>query len=151
MTTLGFGHGDAVLRHLDADCFTQISGAFDRVHSNLSDCSRWNGSHRAFCGNACMLLYGEGAVFAPLLGENIIVGDGINYVIFISTSTLVQYAGFLTIILAIELAIAASLYTYKDQLADGLQKGLNQSIRNYGPDAVMKSADFDAMQENVNF
>jgi hypothetical protein len=62
-----------------------------------------------------------------------------------------QYAGFLTIILVIELAIAASLYTYKDHLADGLQKGLNQSIRNYGPLSVMKSADFDAMQENVNF
>jgi hypothetical protein len=43
------------------------------------------------------------------------------------------------------------MYTYKDHLADGLQKGLNQSIRNYGPDFVMKSADFDAMQENVNF
>lgn len=64
---------------------------------------------------------------------------------------LTQYAGFLTIILAIELAIAVSMYTYKDHLADGLQKGLNQSIRNYGPEFVMKSADFDAMQENVNF
>lgn len=79
-----------------------------------------------------------------------------------------KYAGFLTITLAIELAIAASLYTYKDSLAEGLQKGLNQSIRNYGPDyvsyhrirlnaslqiftpQVMKSADFDAMQENVS-
>jgi hypothetical protein len=55
----------------------------------------------------------------------------------------------LSIILIIELAIAASLYTYKDHLADGLKKGLNQSIQNYGPDAVIKSADFDAMQENV--
>lgn len=61
-----------------------------------------------------------------------------------------QYAGFLAIILVIELAIAASLYAYKDHLADGLHKGLNQSIHKYGPDAVMKSADFDAMQANVS-
>ncbi|CRL01350.1 CLUMA_CG014467, isoform A [Clunio marinus] len=65
------------------------------------------------------------------------------------SSLLYLYAGFLTIILMIELAIAAGLYTYKDHLADGLQQGLNQSIRNYGPDYVMKSADFDAMQENL--
>lgn len=64
---------------------------------------------------------------------------------------MLQYAGFLAIILTIELAIAASLYTYKDHLADGLKKGLNHSINNYGPDFVMKSADFDVMQEKVNF
>jgi len=43
------------------------------------------------------------------------------------------------------------MYAYKDHLADGLRVGLNRSIHGYGPEAVMKSADFDAMQENVNF
>jgi hypothetical protein len=69
---------------------------------------------------------------------------------FSSSSRRAQYAGFLAIILAIELVIAVSLYTYKDHLAVGLQDGLNNSIKNYGPVHVMKSADFDAMQENVN-
>lgn len=92
--------------------------------------------------------------------QTLLLGDEINYVILISISRFTltfgrdknfpQYAGFLTVILVIELAIAASLYTYKDHIADGLQKGLNHSIRNYGPVQVIKSADFDAMQENVN-
>lgn len=60
-----------------------------------------------------------------------------------------QYAVILFSILVIELIVAGSLYTYKDHLADGLQKGLNQSIRNYGPQTIKKSAEFDAMQENV--
>jgi hypothetical protein len=78
-------------------------------------------------------------------------GSKVDLIMKICILSVPQYAGFLTIILVIELAIAASLYMYKDHLADGLQKGLNQSIRNYGPEFVMKSADFDAMQENVNF
>lgn len=49
----------------------------------------------------------------------------------------------------VELTLAVSLYTYKDHLTSGLKKGLNQSLHNYGPSAVMQSADFDAMQENV--
>lgn len=52
--------------------------------------------------------------------------------------------------MVIELGIAISLYAYKDHLAEGLSKGLNQTIHHYGPDAVMRSADFDAMQENVS-
>jgi hypothetical protein len=61
-----------------------------------------------------------------------------------------QYAGFLAVILIVELTLAVSLYTYKDHLTSGLRKGLNQSLHNYGPSAVMQSADFDAMQENVS-
>lgn len=60
-----------------------------------------------------------------------------------------QYSGFLLVILIVELTLAVSLYTYKDHLTGGLRKGLNQSLHNYGPMAVMQSADFDAMQENV--
>lgn len=101
-----------------------------------------------------MLLHSKSWIFSLVCGENtdIIVVDEINYEIFIFSpfTFLQQYAGFLTIILVIEIAIAASMYAYKDHLADGLQKGLNNSIRNYGPDFVMKSADFDAMQENVS-
>ncbi|CAO1344999.1 unnamed protein product [Diamesa hyperborea] len=91
--------------------------------------------------------------------QYVLVGTG-ALILFIGTlaccctvrsqsSLLYMYAGFLAIILVIELAIAASLYAYKDHLADGLHKGLNQSIHKYGPDAVMKSADFDAMQANL--
>ena len=101
-----------------------------------------------------MLLHGKSWIIPPLCGKQIFLVIKINNLLFVSSfaSSYFQYAGFLTIILVIELAIAASLYTYKDSiLSDGLQKGLNQSIRNYGPEFVMKSADFDAMQENVNF
>lgn len=62
-----------------------------------------------------------------------------------------QYAGFLAVILIVELTLAVSLYTYKDHLTGGLRKGLNQSLHHYGPNAAMPSADFDAMQENVSF
>lgn len=61
-----------------------------------------------------------------------------------------QYSGFLAVILIVELTLAVSLYSFKDHLTSGLKKGLNQSLHNYGPAAVMQSADFDAMQENVN-
>lgn len=61
-----------------------------------------------------------------------------------------KYSGFLAVILIVELTLAVSLYTYKDHLTGGLRKGLNQSLHNYGPSAVMQSADFDAMQENVS-
>lgn len=100
----------------------------------------------------CCTVKAESSLLYAVRNTDVIVSDEINYVIFIFPLLLpAQYAGFLTIILVIELAIAASMYTYKDHLANGLQKGLNQSIRNYGPDSVMKSADFDAMQENVNY
>lgn len=55
----------------------------------------------------------------------------------------------MAVILTVELTLAVTLYTYKDHLTSGLRKGLNQSLHNYGPSAVMQSADFDAMQENV--
>lgn len=67
-----------------------------------------------------------------------------------STSSPWQYSGFLAVILIVELTLAVTLYTYKDHLTSGLKKGLNQSLQNYGPSAVMQSADFDAMQENVS-
>lgn len=53
-------------------------------------------------------------------------------------------------IFVVETIIAGSLFSYKDSFTEGLKGGLNQSIRNYGPDYVMKSADFDAMQEHVS-
>jgi hypothetical protein len=149
-----------VLRNLHANWTSSLHGIIYRLHQHISNCAGWDGADYPFCWNSRLLLHGQSRIFTLVCGENtdIIVGDEINYVIFIFPSlpapalirTFPQYAGFLTIILVIEIAIAASMYTYKDHLADGLQKGLNQSIRNYGPDFVMKSADFDAMQENVN-
>lgn len=62
-----------------------------------------------------------------------------------------QYGGFLVIVLILELAVAGSTYAYKDRLSDGFDKGLNQSMQNYGPGAVVKSADFDTMQSKVRF
>lgn len=63
---------------------------------------------------------------------------------------ILQYSGFLILIFIIETIIAGSLFTYKDSFSEGLKGGLNKSIRNYGPETVMKSADFDAMQEHVS-
>ncbi|XP_070498983.1 tetraspanin-6-like isoform X1 [Chironomus tepperi] len=89
----------------------------------------------------------------------ILVGTGL-LILFVGTiaccctvkaqsSLLYLYSGFLAVILIVELTLAVSLYTYKDHLTGGLRKGLNQSLHNYGPAAVMQSADFDAMQENL--
>lgn len=69
----------------------------------------------------------------------------------LSSSPPRKYSGFLAVILIVEVTLAVTLYTYKDHLTSGLKKGLNQSLQNYGPSAVMQSADFDAMQENVSF
>lgn len=151
LSTIGFGLGDALLRHLGSNWIAPLHGIIHRLHQHISNRTRRDGTNHTVRWNFGLLLYGESAIFASLLGEiatereTVIVGDEINYVIFIFN----QYAGFLTIILVIELAIAASLYTYKDHLAVGLQQGLNNSIINYGPKYVMQSADFDAMQENV--
>ena len=51
--------------------------------------------------------------------------------------------------LVLEVAIAASIYAYRDNLSSGFHKGLNQTIQNYGPGTVIKSADFDIMQSKV--
>jgi hypothetical protein len=53
------------------------------------------------------------------------------------------------VVLVLELAVATSTFTYKDRLADGFDLGLNQSMQNYGPNSMEKSADFDAMQIKV--
>uniref|UniRef100_U5EVC2 Tetraspanin n=1 Tax=Corethrella appendiculata TaxID=1370023 RepID=U5EVC2_9DIPT len=65
------------------------------------------------------------------------------------SALLYMYGGFLTVVLILELAIAASIYAYKDRLADGFDRGLNQSLHNYGPNSVIKSADFDIMQSRL--
>ena len=140
-----------MFRNLGTNWSSPLHGIIHRLHQHIPNRPGRDGADSSFCWDTSLLLHGQSRIFAFVCGENtdIIVDYEINYVIFISQ--LAQYAGFLTIILVIEIAIAASMYTYKDHLADGLQKGLNQSIRNYGPEYVMKSADFDAMQENVNF
>lgn len=60
-----------------------------------------------------------------------------------------QYGGFLAFILVIELAIAISMYTYKDRLADGFDKGLENSMHSYGPDDPQRTIDTNWMQRNV--
>lgn len=50
----------------------------------------------------------------------------------------------------VELAVAASIYAYKDRLADGFDRGLTESMRQYGPDDVEKTTDFDLMQAKVS-
>lgn len=45
--------------------------------------------------------------------------------------------------------MAASIYAYKDRLSDSFESGLNQSMVNYGPGSVVKSADFDLMQAKL--
>lgn len=62
-----------------------------------------------------------------------------------------QYGGFLTFILIVELAVATSMYAYKDRLADGFDKGLEQSMLSYGPDDPQRTIDFYWMQRKVNF
>lgn len=60
-----------------------------------------------------------------------------------------KYGGFLGFILIVELAIATSMYAYKDRLADGFDKGLNDSMEKYGPEDVERTNDFDKMQIKV--
>lgn len=49
-----------------------------------------------------------------------------------------------------ELTVAASIYAYKDRLADGFDRGLAESMKQYGPFDVKKTADFDLMQATVS-
>lgn len=57
-----------------------------------------------------------------------------------------QYGGFLAFILIIELIIAASIYAYKNRLADGFDKGLEISMN---PDDPQRNLDIYWVQRNV--
>ncbi|XP_055683831.1 tetraspanin-7-like [Lutzomyia longipalpis] len=60
------------------------------------------------------------------------------------------YGGFLAIVFIIELSLASSLYAYKDNLSDGFERGLNQSMARYGqPGTADKTMDFDVMQAKM--
>lgn len=43
------------------------------------------------------------------------------------------------------------MYAYKDRLADGFDKGLNDSMIKYEADDVIIITDFDLMQGKVNY
>ncbi|XP_059612963.1 tetraspanin-7-like [Phlebotomus argentipes] len=65
-------------------------------------------------------------------------------------SLLYLYGAFLAVVFVIELSLASSLYAYKDNLADGFDRGLNQSMARYGqPGTADKTADFDTMQTRM--
>lgn len=51
----------------------------------------------------------------------------------------------------IELGIAVSMYAYKDRLADGFDKGLENSMLSYGPDDPQRTIDFFWMQRKVKW
>lgn len=53
-------------------------------------------------------------------------------------------------ILFVELCIAASVYAYKDRLADGFDKGLEDSMRSNSIDDPQRNIDFNWMQRKVN-
>lgn len=57
-----------------------------------------------------------------------------------------QYGGFLAFILIVELIIAASIYAYKNRLADGFDKGLEISMN---PDDPQRNLDIYWVQRNV--
>lgn len=65
-------------------------------------------------------------------------------------SLLYLYGGFLAVVLVIEIGMAMSIYAYKDRLADGFDRGLNQSMAQYGIGSAAKTADFDRMQEKLH-
>lgn len=52
--------------------------------------------------------------------------------------------------LIVELTVVASVYAHKDRLADGFDRGLNQSMINYGPDSWITTTDFDWMQNKLH-
>lgn len=62
----------------------------------------------------------------------------------------IQYGGFLAFILTLELIVATSMYTYKDRLNEGFEKGLESSMLTYGPDDPQRTIDFYWMQKKVN-
>lgn len=55
----------------------------------------------------------------------------------------------MSFILVVELGIAVSMYAYKDRLADGFDKGLENSMLTYGPDDTTRTIDFMWMQRKV--
>ncbi|XP_031617193.1 tetraspanin-7-like [Contarinia nasturtii] len=64
-------------------------------------------------------------------------------------SLLYIFGGFLAFILFIELCIAASIYAYKDRLADGFDKGLTNSMLSNSVDDPQRTIDFNWMQRNL--
>lgn len=89
----------------------------------------------------------------------VLVGTG-AFILLVSTlaccctvkghpSLLYMYGGFLGFILVIELGIALSMYAYKDRLADGFDKGLENSMLSYGPDDPQRTIDFFWMQRKL--
>jgi hypothetical protein len=76
--------------------------------------------------------------------------SAVDWITTLIETFLIQYGAFLVIVLFLELAVAASTYAYRDTLNDGFDLGLNQTMQEYGPDAPVKSNDFDAMQSTVS-
>ncbi|XP_055709917.1 tetraspanin-7-like [Phlebotomus papatasi] len=65
-------------------------------------------------------------------------------------SLLYLYGAFLAVVFVIELSLASSIYAYKDNLADGFDRGLNQSMTRYGlPGTEEKTGDFDTIQARM--
>ncbi|XP_055296019.1 tetraspanin-7-like isoform X2 [Sitodiplosis mosellana] len=64
-------------------------------------------------------------------------------------SLLYTYGGFLAFILFVELCIAASMYAYKDRLADGFDKGLEDAMRTNSIDDPQRTIDFNWMQRTL--
>lgn len=52
--------------------------------------------------------------------------------------------------LIVQLGVATSMYAYKDRLAYGFDKGLQNSMLAYGPDDPTRTGDFFWMQETVS-
>lgn len=72
-----------------------------------------------------------------------------NQVDFYALELYLQYGGFLGFILIVELSVATSMYAYKDRLADGFEKGLENSMITFGPDDPTRTVDFFWMQRKV--
>lgn len=62
-------------------------------------------------------------------------------------SLLYMYGGFLTFILIVELGIAASIYAYKNRLADGFEKGLAIGMNDNDP---QRNIDIYWVQRNLH-
>lgn len=65
------------------------------------------------------------------------------------TSLLYLYGGFLAVVLVLEIAMASSVYAYKDRLAQDFDISLNKSMQEYGPNNI-QSTDLDTMQATVS-
>lgn len=74
----------------------------------------------------------------------------INHIHFTFLVVSLKYGGFLAFILFVELCIAASMYAYKDRLANGFDKGLEDSMRSNSIDDPLRNIDFNWMQRKVN-